>query len=192
MNPRSKDLDNEGAKAAIVELAKVIPQNGPPVHLVVVGGMAMIWHGLRHASQDIDVALGLDRELVKAAYDVQHRLGLPAGWLNASAAGYAPHIDVDECQSVLRAGRITVYVPPVQVLFAMKVTSPTTPRQVDLEDAGSLWPRCHFASEVAARAYVQGRYPTTPLSEATIAAIHDAAQSARIEPPHLEPPTLGP
>lgn len=191
MNPHSEDLDNAAAKAAIVELSKVIPQHGPPIHLVVVGGMAMIWHGLRQASQDIDVALGLDRALVEASYQVQERLGLPQGWLNASAAGYAPHIDIDECESVLHAGRITVFVPPVRVLFAMKVSPTSPPRVVDVEDAGSLWPRCHFVDEADARVYVQKRYPTTPLGEATIAAIHDAARSRRIEPPNLEPPNLG-
>lgn len=182
MTTHSGDLDNEGARAAIVELAKIIPQNGPEIQLVVVGGMAMIWHGLRQASQDIDVALGLDRELIDAAHIVQQRLDLPRGWLNASASGYAPQIDVDECQSVLRSGRITVFVPPVRVLFAMKVTSH---RAVDLADAASLWRRCRFVDAAEAREYVQACYPASPLSGATLAAISDVARPPRSEPPSL-------
>lgn len=187
MTTPSEDLDNESAKAAIVELANVIPASGPDIQLVVVGGMAMIWHGLRQASQDIDVALGLDRDLVQAAHTVQQRLDLPPGWLNASASGYAPHIDINECHSIMRAGRITVFVPPVRVLFAMKVTSH---REIDQADATALWPRCRFVDAAEARAYVQDRYPTAPLSDATLAAISDAAQQPRLEPPNVEPPGL--
>lgn len=168
-------LDRDRAGHAIEELARVLGPSGPPIRLLVVGGMAMIWLGIRDVSVDVDVARGLDHEVAQAAHVVKERLGLPDGWLNASAAGYLPTVTDDECRSVMTRGRVTVLIPPVRVLFAMKVVAG---RRIDMEDASALWARCNFTSVNDAAEYVQNRYPHERLSPEVREAIDAAALSA--------------
>ena len=108
----------------------------PPesVHLLVVGGVAMMTYRPERMTTDIDSITTLHQAVITAAQTVAAEHGLRRDWLNDQTAHLVPapaaHID-----TVFQGRRITVSHPGVGYLLATKIIAG---RPRDTEDAAAL------------------------------------------------------
>ncbi len=107
----------------------------PPesVHLLVVGGAAMMTYRPERMTTDIDSITALHRAVITAAQTVAAEHGLRRDWLNDQTAHLVPapaHID-----TVFQGRRITVSHPGAGYLLATKIVAG---RPRDIEDAAAL------------------------------------------------------
>lgn len=103
--------------------------------LLVVGGAALAMRWEDRLSADVDVVdVPIPPELQEAIRTVAARHDLAAGWLNHSAAGFAPNMQADDAV-VYRGARLVVRVAGADYLLAMKLRAS---RPDDLRDAVQL------------------------------------------------------
>ena len=108
----------------------------PPesVHLLVVGGVAMMTYRPERMTTDIDSITTLHQAVITAAQTVAAEQGLRRDWLNDQTAHLVPapaaHID-----TVFQGRRITVSHPGAGYLLATKIIAG---RPRDTEDAAAL------------------------------------------------------
>ena len=109
---------------------------GDAVHeLLVVGGAALALRWESRLSDDVDVVdVPIPEELKTAIRAVADRRGISAGWLNASAAAFAPNMQADAAV-VYRGARLVVRAAGADYLLAMKLRAS---RDSDLQDAVQL------------------------------------------------------
>lgn len=100
--------------------------------LLVVGGAALALRGASRLSDDVDVVdVPLPAEIQAAVRSVSEGHGLSPGWLNASAAAFAPNMRTDA--TVVYSGEhLVVCVAGAEYLLAMKLRAA---RDRDLDDA---------------------------------------------------------
>lgn len=141
-------LDRNAICAHLIELADELGSAGPPHSVVVVGGSLLALRDLRAATADVDSISRLDEELTAAIAAVGARHGLSARWLNDSAAMFRPFtFNDDECEVILRRGRLQILGAPLVQVFLMKLYAARAP---DYDDLVRLWPLCDFVSAAAA------------------------------------------
>ena len=103
--------------------------------LLVVGGAALAMRWEDRLSADVDVVdVPIPPELREAIQAVAARHDLAAGWLNHSAAGFAPNMQADPAV-VYRGARLVVRAAGADYLLAMKLRAS---RPDDLRDAVQL------------------------------------------------------
>ena len=110
--------------------------SGDIVHeLLVVGGAALALRWEDRLSDDVDVVdVPIPEELHSAITTLADRHGLPAGWMNESAAVFAPNMEAD-ATVVYRGERLVVRAAGPDYLLAMKLRAS---RPEDLRDAVQL------------------------------------------------------
>lgn len=120
------------AIADALELLSAELEGGGELHeLVIAGGAAIVLlYGARESTKDVDAVL-VDRAVREAAQQVAIRLGLPEGWLNDGAKGYAHGMSVGE--AVFQAGNLIVRTLAPPQLLAMKLSAWRD--DVDIDDA---------------------------------------------------------
>lgn len=149
-------LNRDAILAYLRELADVLPADRQH-RIVMVGGSFLALHGLREATRDVDSLERLGPELVEAAATLAARHGLPARWLNDSAAMFWPQgLAASMCTPVINHPRLLVLEPPARYVFAMKLYST---RAVDSADLRPLWPLTEFSTAHEAIAFMRDCYP---------------------------------
>ena len=109
---------------------------GDAMHeLLVVGGAALALRWEDRLSADVDVVdVPIPGELQTAIRAVADRHSLPPGWLNDSAAAFAPNMPAD-ATVVYRGARLVIRAAGPDYLLAMKLRAS---RPDDLRDAVQL------------------------------------------------------
>jgi len=153
-------LTGSAIRDYLVEVAEALPDAGQPQSVVVVGGSLMALRGLRSATVDVDSVARLDDELRAAVRVVADRHGLVPGWLNDSAAGFAPAtLDLAGCEVLLEHGRLRVLGAPLAQVFVMKLYAA---RSRDIDDLAVLWRHCGFTNPEEAVEPFWRAYPHAP------------------------------
>jgi hypothetical protein len=116
-------LSRQEIEAALERLGQIAAANGQTLHLVVIGGAAMVLgYDARPATRDIDAFLQAPpepQEVRKWVRAVADELGWPEEWLNDAAKGYL--MGVSEGPILLQAPGIEVRQPAPEQLLAMKL-----------------------------------------------------------------------
>lgn len=150
-------FDSASISRHLDEVAEQHDPSGSRHIVVLVGGGLLAWHGLREATRDVDSVRRLDEELRAAVAAVAERHGLAPKWLNDHASSFAPEtLRLDDCDTVLDAGRLLVLGAPPRVVFVMKLYAN---RAVDQFDLRALWPMCQFVSARDAAEFYAASYP---------------------------------
>lgn len=144
------------------ELAEELDPEGTQVAVVIVGGSLLAWHGLRHATEDVDSSLLLDEELRSAVRRVAERHQLTIDWLNDHAATWHPEtLQLEDCDVLLSHPRLRVLGAPFMAVFLMKLNR-SEPQ--DAADMVTLWPLI-AAEWSTAREVIDAFYAAYPLEE---------------------------
>lgn len=131
-------LTRQDIIGALERLGQLAAADGYTLHLLIVGGAAMVLgYTARQSTHDID-ALFLpppEAHVVRAwARVIAHEYGWPDDWLNDSAKGYL--MGVSSGPILLEAPGIEVRQPSVEQLLAMKLCAWRD--DVDIADARRL------------------------------------------------------
>ena len=114
---------------------ELVSAGADPVHLIAVGGAAMV---SRHASRitgDVDiVSEGMSDAVRRACEQVALRRGLAPDWMNDGAKGMAVALEV-EPERLFTGKRLVVESAGPRYLLAMKLIAG---REVDVEDCVQL------------------------------------------------------
>lgn len=131
-------LDGDTIRLLVAEVADELVGGTLQRTIIVVGGSLLAWQGLRESTADVDSIRKLDEETRAAVRAVAQRRGLDVGWLNDSAAPYAPQtLDIDECAVLFEHPCLRVLGLPLREVFLMKLWR-ADPQ--DLEDLRTMWP----------------------------------------------------
>ncbi|HOW68521.1 MAG TPA: DUF6036 family nucleotidyltransferase [Candidatus Paceibacterota bacterium] len=137
--------------------------------ICIVGGAAMVLaFGSRRSTRDIDALVVAPSAIRLAAKTVADIHGLPAGWLNDGAKGFASTRDIEACE-LLRLSNLRVIAPPAEYILAMKCISARIGLdQHDKEDAVLLIQRLGLRSfeeimDVVSQYYDATRIPAKTL-----------------------------
>jgi hypothetical protein len=160
------------------EVGEVLDEHGAGDRtIVVVGGAFAAWHQIRDATTDVDTMGTIDEKLRVAAEIVGARHNLELGWLNDRARPWQPvGFDLSTCTTVLRHAKLTVVVPPTNIVFLMKLNAARGP--TDRQDMVALWPACTFATPQAAVDAFYVAYPMELVDEYLIDYVTDIANQA--------------
>lgn len=91
--------------------------------ICIVGGAAMVLaFGSRRSTRDIDALVMAPSDIRLAAERVAEAYGIPAGWLNDGAKGFASRRNVEVCE-LLQLSNLRVVAPPAEYVLAMKCIS---------------------------------------------------------------------
>jgi len=151
-------LDAETIQAYLREVADELPDSGSRQHvLVLVGGALLAWAGLRGTTRDVDSIHPLDQQLRTAVASIAARHDLAPGWVNDSAAGFAPRtLREEDCTRLWEHPRLLVLAAPWRDVFLMKLQAA---RDVDWDDLVALWPRSGFTDASQAVSQFHEAYP---------------------------------
>ncbi len=117
----------------IGEVAEELTARNLVCSLIVVGGSYMALHGLRESTADVDSLTRLTEELKTIVRQVGDRHGLRATWLNDSAAMFAPvGLNLDDCELLYEHSSLTVFGPPPDQVFLMKLLASRAPDHDDM------------------------------------------------------------
>lgn len=143
---------------ALARLAERLGDTGGDRHtIILVGGSFMAVRDLRESTTDVDSMSALDDELRFAIASVAETRGWDVDWLNDHAKGYRPAtFELDQCEIVYQHERLSVVVPPDDIVFLMKLQAS---RPQDRADLIRLWPRCTFSSPEDAAEQHRAAYP---------------------------------
>lgn len=124
--------------SALTHLGELAAAEGEQIELLLLGGSVMVLaFSARPSTRDVDVVIlsTTDRaEVRRLAEIVADERGWPADWLNEGAKGFvvAPLAGA----TLLSAAGITVRMPPIELLLAMKLCAWRD--DVDISDARRL------------------------------------------------------
>lgn len=105
------------------------------VDLVVVGGAAMVLHGCKEWTKDIDSITQLPDTLFFKTPTMGYRHGLPATWLNDSLWGFET-VAEEHLVPMWSGKHLIVFCPSVPYMFKMKASIANTDRH--LSDVSAL------------------------------------------------------
>ncbi|MFJ6419283.1 DUF6036 family nucleotidyltransferase [Paeniglutamicibacter sp. NPDC091659] len=116
------------------ELERRLAARGVALNIQIVGGAALLLHGLLDRStEDIDARYASAPAVEEVAREMAVAYGLPVGWLNSKAAAFLPD------DAVWIAGKegssSAIWLADLQTLAAMKLAAE---RQKDIEDLGRI------------------------------------------------------
>jgi len=153
-------LGGDEIRSCLLELADELGEAGTAHTVVLVGGALLALRGLGDATADVDSITSLNDELQEAIRAVATRHGLAPGWLNASAAPFAPvGLNEADCDVVLKQKRLCVLGAPMKYVFVMKLYAARAP---DYDDMVRIWPSAGFGSAEEATALFFDAYPHAP------------------------------
>ena len=158
-------------------LADLVPPTDPRPAVVLVGGSLLALRDLRASTADIDSVRRLAPPVQRAVVRLAQLHDLPPGWLNDSAAAFAPAtLAEEECSVLLDHPNLLVLGAPLEQVFLMKLFAARTR---DVDDLIVLWPRCDFSSPEHAVEQFRSAYPheeVDPHLERFVADIADPGQ----------------
>lgn len=165
-------------EARLRDVGEVLEEHGSDERtIVVVGGAFAAWHQIRAATTDVDTIGTIDEQLRLAAEIVGARHDLELGWLNDRARPWQPAgFDPSTCTTVLHHAKLTVLIPPTDVVFLMKLDAARGP--TDRQDMVALWPACTFATPQAAVDAFYAAYPMELVDKYLIDYVADIADQA--------------
>jgi predicted nucleotidyltransferase len=125
----------EQIEQGLTELGELAQKNNINIHLVVVGGAAMVLaFQARNSTRDIDVFIQSPKEakvVRKFVSQIAEEHGWQEDWLNDGAKGYL--VGISEGPLLFQSNGIQVYAPSLYQLLAMKLSAWRD--DVDIADA---------------------------------------------------------
>jgi hypothetical protein len=116
------------------ELERRLADRGVALNIQIVGGAALLLHGLLDRStEDIDARYTSAPVVEEVTREMAAEYGLPAGWLNSKAAAFLP----DDAAWIAeeKGASAAVWLADLPTLAAMKLAAE---RQKDIEDLGRI------------------------------------------------------
>lgn len=115
-----KHFSRDRLRQLLVLLNEQLKRNGVTGELCLVGGAAMILaFGNRNSTKDIDTLVFAPSNVRTAAAQVAESEGLPPGWLNDGAKGFASARET-EASELMMLSHLRVLVPTPEYILAMK------------------------------------------------------------------------
>ena len=131
-------LTREEIVAALERLGELADAEGETVHLIIVGGAAMVLgYSARPSTHDVDVLILPPTESARVrgwAKQIADELEWPDDWLNDAAKGFL--IGLSSGPTLLQSSGIEVRSPAAEQLLAMKLSAWRD--EVDIADANRL------------------------------------------------------
>lgn len=128
-----------------------MPEEGINPEITVVGGAALLLHGIqRSTTQDVDARVRGDVRVLTVAEQLGHEFGLPLSWFSTSVSGWVPPSQGDEIE--VAPG---IVMSSERTLLAMKVVAARTR---DLPDIVLLCQRLGVRSQHEIADLVAGVY----------------------------------
>lgn len=126
-------LGREDIVALLAELESRLGARGATFDLQIVGGAALLLHGLLdRATEDIDARYS-NGVIDEVASEMAEQFGLPPDWLNARASAFIPD-GAEWTRGIADVSR-AVSLADLPTLAAMKLAAE---RQKDIEDLGRI------------------------------------------------------
>lgn len=132
MSPDDLTIDGEEILALLRDLGERLAFAGVHADIYIIGGAAIaLTLDTRRVTRDIDAALKPNLEVRDVALEMAREKGLPEGWLDSAAMGFAP--DAPDLGAVLiDLPGLSIAVASPEHLLAMKMAAARPGR--DMED----------------------------------------------------------
>ena len=135
-------------------------RDGPPITLLVGGGVAMMTVVPGRVSVDVDVLnRTIHDDLAAAVAVVAEQQSLTADWLNNDAARFVPALNRTPRSVLFEGTRLAVEIVSLDVLLAMKILAG---RERDMEDTIVLMERTGITTEETLAALVEESFGDMP------------------------------